>query len=164
MRDTAPVVFTAMVSSLLLILVIIFVLARSKTLELRLILIGVFTAIAAAVQGNVSAVSIDPGSGALSLGFSAGSLMKNPGGVQTHCTNCENGVLVVLAVDRRGEEELRFTLGRINLHRQNLRGPDQDTVLPALGDDHCSLFDSVPLPQRGGDYYRSPLAARPADR
>jgi hypothetical protein len=76
MRDTAPVVFTAMVSSLLLVLVIVFVLARSRTLELRLILIGVFMAIAAAVQGNVSAVSIDSGNVAVSLGFSAGSLMK----------------------------------------------------------------------------------------
>ena len=76
MRDTAPVVFTAMVSSLLLVLVIVFVLARSRTLELRLILIGVFMAIAAAVQGNVSAVSIDSGTVAVSLGFSAGSLMK----------------------------------------------------------------------------------------
>lgn len=50
--------------------------ARSKTLELRLILIGVFTAIAAAVQGNVSAAGINPGNVAVSLGFSAGSLMK----------------------------------------------------------------------------------------
>ena len=76
MRDTEPVILTTMVSSLFLVLVIVFVLARSKTLELRLILIGVFTAIAAAVQGNVSAVIINPGNVAVSLGFSAGSLMK----------------------------------------------------------------------------------------
>ena len=77
MPDSTPVIVsTAMTSSLLLVLVIIFVLARSKTLELRLILIGVFTAVAAAVQGNVSSVNINPGSVAVSLGFSAGSLMK----------------------------------------------------------------------------------------
>ena len=76
MTDTTPVISTTMISSLLLVLVIIFVLARSKTLDLRLILMGVFVAIAAAVQGNVSAVIINPGNLAVSLGFSAGSLMK----------------------------------------------------------------------------------------
>ena len=77
MSDTTPLIIsTTMISSLLLVLVIVFVLARSKTLELRLILIGVFTAIAAAVQGNVSAAGINPGNVAVSLGFSAGSLMK----------------------------------------------------------------------------------------
>ena len=49
---------------------VVFVLARSKTLDLRLILMGVFVAIAAAVQGNVSAVIINPGNLAVSLGFS----------------------------------------------------------------------------------------------
>jgi len=76
MRDTAPVIFTTMVTSLFLIFAIVLILSRSKTLELRLILIGVFTAIAAAVQGNISAVDINPGNLAVSLGFSAGSLMK----------------------------------------------------------------------------------------
>ena len=53
MSDTTPLIIsTTMISSLLLVLVIVFVLARSKTLELRLILIGVFAAIAAAVTGE----------------------------------------------------------------------------------------------------------------
>ncbi len=77
MPDSTPtIVGTAMTSSLFLILAIVLVLARSKTLELRLILIGVFTAIAAAVQGNVSTVNVNPGNLAVSLGFNAGSLMK----------------------------------------------------------------------------------------
>ena len=76
MRDTAPVIFTTMIISLFLIFAIVLVLSRTRTLELRLILIGVFTAIAAAVQGNISAVDINPGNVAVSLVGSAGSLMK----------------------------------------------------------------------------------------
>jgi len=64
------------ISSLLLIFVIIFVLVRSRTLELRLILIGVFMAIAAAVQEPVSAVHIGPANVAGSIGLGAGSLMR----------------------------------------------------------------------------------------
>ena len=87
MTDMAPVYWTTMISSILLVLVIAFVLARSKTLKLRLILIGVFMAIAAAAQGNVSGVSINPGNIAVSLRFSAGSFMKrcgDPDPVRSH--------------------------------------------------------------------------------
>lgn len=76
MRDTAPVIFTMMIISLFLIFAIVLVLSRTRTLELRLILIGVFTAVAAAVQGNIAAVDINPGNVAVSLGGSSGSLMK----------------------------------------------------------------------------------------
>ncbi len=76
MRDTAPVIFTTMVTSFFLIFAIVVVLSRSKSLELRLILIGVFTAIAASAQGNISAVDVNPGNVAVAFGFSSGSLMK----------------------------------------------------------------------------------------
>ncbi len=59
-----------------LVLAIILVLVRSPTLEMRLILIGVFMAIAATAQGSVAVVAPDPGRIALAGGFSAGSLMK----------------------------------------------------------------------------------------
>ena len=59
-----------------LVLAVILVLVRSRTLEMRLILIGVFMAVAAAAQGNVAVVSPDPGRVALAGGFSAGSLAK----------------------------------------------------------------------------------------
>src|SRR5271166_4624375 len=85
-------------------------------------------------------------------------VVGNPGGVQTHCTDCAHGVLVVVAVDRCGKKELRFTLGRIDIHRQDHRGPDQYAFLPGFGDHHRSLFDTVPPPQRGGHQHRSPLA------
>jgi hypothetical protein len=64
------------ISSILLIFATIFVLVRSKTLEMRLILIGVFMAIAAAVQESSVGVHIGPGNMGGSLNLTAGSLMK----------------------------------------------------------------------------------------
>ncbi len=76
MRDATPLIFTTIITSLFLVLLIILVLGRIKLLSLRLILIGVFMAIAAALQGNISAVSIDSGQVAVSLGLAASSLLK----------------------------------------------------------------------------------------
>lgn len=63
-------------SSGALVLAIILVLARSRTLETRLILIGVFMAVAAAAQGNFAVLTPDPGRVAFAGGLAAGSLMR----------------------------------------------------------------------------------------
>ena len=63
-------------SSGALVLAIILVLARSRTLEMRLILIGVFMAVAAAAQGNFAVLTPDPGRVTFAGGLAAGSLMR----------------------------------------------------------------------------------------
>ena len=63
-------------STVLLILAIIVILARSRTTEMKLLLIGVFMAIAASVDANVTGVSINAAQVALSTGLGSAALMK----------------------------------------------------------------------------------------
>src|SRR3954452_18784217 len=77
MAENSPVILVMTIaSSLFLVLAIILVLLRSRTLEMTLVLIGVFMALTAAVQGNFSGVAVDRGQVALTVGTGAGPLMK----------------------------------------------------------------------------------------
>ncbi len=67
---------TTLVSTFFLILAIIVILARAQTAEMKLILIGVFLAIAAAAQSNVSALSPNAAQVALTAGLGSVTLMK----------------------------------------------------------------------------------------
>ena len=70
------VLAVTVLSSGALVLAIVLVLARSRTLEMRLILIGVFMAVAAAAQGNLAVFTPDPGRVTFAGGLAAGSLMR----------------------------------------------------------------------------------------
>lgn len=63
-------------STTLLILAIIVILSRSRTTEMKLILIGVFMAITAAMQANVSGVGVNAAQVTLLTGFGLTTLMK----------------------------------------------------------------------------------------
>ena len=63
-------------STVFLILAIVVILARSRTTEMKLLLIGVFMAIAASVDANVTGVSINAAQVALSTGLGSAALMK----------------------------------------------------------------------------------------
>src|SRR5262245_36886079 len=79
MNDTTQtIVATTTVSTVFLILAIILILVRSRTLETKLLLIGIFMAIAASVQANVLGVSVGANAAqvALSGGFGSATLMK----------------------------------------------------------------------------------------
>ena len=67
---------TTFISTIFLVLAILAILSRSRTPEMKLLLIGIFMAIAASVQSGVYGVSVNPGQVALSAGFGASPLMK----------------------------------------------------------------------------------------
>jgi hypothetical protein len=74
--NDANALAVAMISSFFLILAIIVILSRSRTLEMKLVLIGVFMAIAGAVQPSPMGVSVNPGQVAMMTGFGSATLMK----------------------------------------------------------------------------------------
>jgi hypothetical protein len=63
-------------STFFLILAIIVILTRSRTLEMKLLLIGVFMAIAASVDANITGVSINAAQVGLATGLGSAALMK----------------------------------------------------------------------------------------
>ena len=63
-------------STILLILAIIVILVRSRTTEMKLVLIGTFMAIAAASQANVAGIGVNAAQGAVLNGLGSASLMK----------------------------------------------------------------------------------------
>jgi hypothetical protein len=63
-------------STTLLILAIIVILSRSRTPEMKLTLIGIFMAITAAMQANVSGISVNAAQVALPTGLGSATLMK----------------------------------------------------------------------------------------
>jgi hypothetical protein len=67
---------TTFISTIILILAILMILSRSRTPEMKLLLIGIFMAIAASVQSGVSGVSVGPQQVALLAGLGSSSLMK----------------------------------------------------------------------------------------
>jgi hypothetical protein len=67
---------TTFISTIFLVLAILVILARSRTPEMKLLLIGIFMAIAASVQSGVYGISVNPGQVALSAGFGSSPLMK----------------------------------------------------------------------------------------
>jgi hypothetical protein len=70
------VVSMTIASTTLLILAIIVILSRSRTPEMKLILIGIFMAITAAMQANVSGISVNAAQVALLTGLGSATLMK----------------------------------------------------------------------------------------
>jgi hypothetical protein len=70
------VVSMSIASTILLILAIIVILSRSRTPEMKLILIGIFMAITAAIQANVSGISVNAAQVALLTGLGSATLMK----------------------------------------------------------------------------------------
>ena len=74
--EPTSVVLTTVFAAIFLILAILVILTRSRTLEMKLILIGVFFAIAAGVIGSVSGLSVVAGPNLVSIGGGAGSLSK----------------------------------------------------------------------------------------
>jgi hypothetical protein len=63
-------------STFFLILAIIVILVRSRTTEMKLVLIGAFMAIAAAAQAPVSGVGVNAAQAAVLTGLESASLMK----------------------------------------------------------------------------------------
>jgi hypothetical protein len=75
--DAIPTIVTMTIgSTTLLILAIIVILVRSRTPEMKLLLIGIFMAITAAMQANVSGVSVNAAQVALATGLGSATLMK----------------------------------------------------------------------------------------
>jgi hypothetical protein len=75
--DAIPAIATMTIgSTALLILAIIVILVRSRTPEMKLLLIGIFMAITAAMQANISGVSVNAAQVALSAGLGSATLMK----------------------------------------------------------------------------------------
>jgi hypothetical protein len=70
------VLVVAVISSVFLILAIILILSRSRTTEMKLVLIGVFMAIAAGVQPGTAGVSVNPGQVAMMTGLGSAALTK----------------------------------------------------------------------------------------
>jgi hypothetical protein len=75
-RDTALIGMTTTVSSIFLILAIIVILTRSRTVEMKLLLIGIFMAIAGSVQASVSGGTIGPAQVAALTGLGSAVFMK----------------------------------------------------------------------------------------
>jgi hypothetical protein len=67
---------TTFCSSLLLILAIVVISLRSRSAEVKLLLMGIFTAIAAAANASVTGVSIQAGQVALATGIGSTILAK----------------------------------------------------------------------------------------
>jgi hypothetical protein len=75
--DAIPAIATMTIgSTALLILAIIVILVRSRTPEMKLLLIGIFMAITAAIQANVSGISVNAAQVALLTGLGSATLMK----------------------------------------------------------------------------------------
>jgi hypothetical protein len=63
-------------STALLVLAIIVILVRSRTPEMKLILIGSFMAIAAAMQANITGITVNAGQVGLTTGLVPSPLLK----------------------------------------------------------------------------------------
>jgi hypothetical protein len=74
--DLARVYVTTFISTIFLVLAILVILSRSRTPEMKLLLIGIFMAIAASVQSSIYGVSVNPGQVTLSTGLGTLPLMK----------------------------------------------------------------------------------------
>jgi cell division protein FtsW (lipid II flippase) len=76
MMDARDVIAMTFIWAIFLILAIILILVRARTLEMKLLLIGIFMGIAAAVQSNVAGVSVNAGQVTLATGVGPAPLMK----------------------------------------------------------------------------------------
>jgi hypothetical protein len=75
-RAVAEVALTTFVTNMFLILAIIMILVRTRTPEMRLILLGIFLGIAAGAQGQIAGVAVNGQNVALVGGFGAATLTK----------------------------------------------------------------------------------------
>jgi hypothetical protein len=67
---------TTFISTIFLVLAILVILSRSRTPEMKFLLIGIFMAIASSVQSSVYGVRVNPQQVVLSTGLESSPLMK----------------------------------------------------------------------------------------